>query len=99
MSSFLGKSTKRATSFLPKNSELFAKVQKVAKEAHVAMNFRDFSMFDMRIDAKGKVWILEANLFCSFGPKSILCGQARQGGLDDRDIFLEMANNVLNRVV
>ena len=76
---------------------LIKRIQQVALEAHNKLQFRDFSMFDMRLDQDGNPYILEANLFCSFGLQSVLVSHAVQMGYDDKDLFKIMVNNVLHR--
>lgn len=95
----LDKAPSTKTSFLSDNEEsaLISKIQSIAVKAHKALQFRDFSMYDFRVDAEGNPWVLEANLFCSFGPKSILSIQALQAGIDDKALFDIMAHNVIKR--
>ena len=76
---------------------LIKRIQQVTLEAHNKLQFRDFSMFDMRLDQDGNPYILEANLFCSFGLQSVLVSHAAQMGYDDKDLFKIMVNNVLHR--
>ena len=51
----------------------------------------------MRLDQDGNPYILEANLFCSFGAQSVLVAHAAQIGIDDKALFKIMVNNVLCR--
>ena len=76
---------------------LIKRIQHVALEAHNKLQFRDFSIFDMRLDLNGNPYILEANLFCSFGVQSILVAHAANFGIDDKELFKIMVNNVLHR--
>ena len=69
----------------------------MALEAHDKLQFRDFSMYDIRLDHAENPYILEANLCCSFGVQSILVAHAQQVGIDDRELFKIMANNALSR--
>ena len=87
------------TSFLSMTEEqdLIQRIQKVTLDAHNKFQFRDFSMFDMRLDQDGNPYILEANLFCSFGAQSVLVAHAAQIGYDDKELFKIMVNNVLCR--
>lgn len=43
-----------------------------AKRCHVALGCRHYSLFDFRIDPMGTPWFLEAGLYCSFSPKSVI---------------------------
>ena len=76
---------------------LIKRIQHVALEAHNKLQLRDFSIFDMRLDLDGNPYILEANLFCSFGVQSILVAHAANLGIDDKELFKIMVNNVLHR--
>ena len=87
------------TKFMSMDQEpdLISKIQKVALDAHNKLQFRDFSIFDMRLDSNGNPWILEANLFCSFGWQSVLVTHASEIGLNDTELFKIMVNNALSR--
>ena len=41
----------------------------------------------MRLDQDGNPYILEANLFCSFGAHSVLVAHAAQIGYDDKELL------------
>ncbi len=87
------------TQFLSKTlePELFGKIQELALKTHRVLQFRDFSMIDVRVDLDGNPWILEANLFSSFGPKSVLCIHADSIGWDEETLVQVMVNNVARR--
>jgi len=93
----LDKASSTRTSFLSKNQEpeLFARIQELSLKAHQALHFKDFSMYDIRVDNDGNPWILEANLFCSFGPKSVLSIQAEALGWTNKQLFQIMVMNAL----
>ena len=55
--------------------------QAVAKRCHAAMGCRHYSLFDFRIDPQGQVWFLEAGLYCSFSPKSVIVSMASAAGI------------------
>lgn len=61
---------------------LTARVWDVAKRAHLALGCRDHSLFDLRIDPAGRPVFLEASLYCSFSPASVLAVMARAGGIE-----------------
>lgn len=70
-------------------------VQAVAKRCHAAMGCRHYSLFDFRIDPQGQVWLLEAGLYCSFSPKSVIVSMASAAGITlDRLLWL-----LLNQIV
>lgn len=58
-----------------------ARVWEVARRCHVALGCRDYSLFDLRIDPAGRPVFLEASLYCSFSPASVLAVMARAGGI------------------
>ncbi|MHC1561063.1 D-alanine--D-alanine ligase family protein [Actinomycetospora sp. C-140] len=61
---------------------LTARVWDVAKRCHVALGCRDYSLFDLRIDPAGRPVFLEASLYCSFSPASVLAVMAQAGGIE-----------------
>jgi D-alanine-D-alanine ligase len=65
------------------------RVWEVAKKAHLALGCRDYSLFDFRIDPSGQPWFLEAGLYCSFAPDSVICTMARAAGISLADLFEE----------
>lgn len=95
----VGKAPTTVTSFLSRTDEpeLFDKIQKLALRVHLCLKFRDFSMIDVRVDEHGEPWLLEVNLFSSFGPKSVLNIHAHSIGWTDQELFSIMAANVMAR--
>ncbi len=57
------------------------RVQEVAKQCHQALGCRHYSLFDFRIDPQGQPWFLEAGLYCSFSPKSVIASMAKAAGI------------------
>lgn len=55
--------------------------QEAAKKCHQALGCRHYSLFDFRIDPQGQPWFLEAGLYCSFCPKSVIASMARSAGI------------------
>merc|ERR1712139_648256 len=51
--------------------------------AHRALKCRHYSLYDIRIDANEQPHILEAALFCSFSPLSVIPCMAQQAGRED----------------
>ena len=93
-----GKAPSAITNFLRREAEpeLFDRIQRLALRVHTCLNFKDFSIVDIRVDESGKPYVLEANLFCSFGPKSFLNIHAQRSGWTDEQLFAMMANNVIS---
>lgn len=60
---------------------LTARAWDVAKRCHVALGCRDHSLVDLRVDPSGRPVFLEASLYCSFAPTSVLAVMAQAGGI------------------
>jgi D-alanine-D-alanine ligase len=58
--------------------EVHARLDHLAKTAHAALGCKYYSLFDVRIDENGICYLLEAALFCSFSPLSVVVGLASQ---------------------
>lgn len=67
-------------------------VQAVAKQCHQALGCRHYSLFDFRIDPQGQPWFLEAGLYCSFAPKSVIPTMAKVAGISLDELLLIMLN-------
>ena len=48
---------------------------------------RDYSLFDFRVDPAGRPWFLEAGLYCSFAPASVVAVMAAAGGVALDELF------------
>lgn len=71
------------------DDELKEKLRVSAIKAHKALNSRDFSVFDIRVDPEGNPFFLEASLFCSFAPNSAVAWMA-SGVIEHQDFFRKM---------
>ncbi|OUL34650.1 D-alanine--D-alanine ligase [Nostoc sp. T09] len=71
------------------------KVQQVAKKCHQALGCRHYSLFDFRIDPKGQPWFLEAGLYCSFAPKSVISSMAKAVGIPLNELLTIAINEAL----
>ena len=65
-------------------------VWNVAQICHESLGCRDYSLFDFRIDSDGRPWFLEAGLYCSFSPSSILVAMAEASNISLKTLFEEM---------
>ena len=97
----VGKALSTKTSFICKEKEpvLYEKIQKLALKVHRCLQFKDFSMIDIRVDSEGNPFVLEVNLFCSFGPKSVLNIHAKEFGWTNEKLFQTMVNNNFRRLL
>ena len=57
---------------------------------HSALGCEQYSLFDFRIDPQGRAWFLEAGLYCSFSPKSVLVAMMAAAGTP-LDVFFDSA--------
>jgi D-alanine-D-alanine ligase len=74
---------------------LTQKVQQVAKKCHKALGCRHYSLFDFRIDPQGEPWFLEAGLYCSFAPKSVISSMAKAAGISLTELLMTAINETL----
>ncbi|ODH00102.1 D-alanine--D-alanine ligase [Nostoc sp. KVJ20] len=82
---------------LDPNDPITQKVQEVAKKCHQALGCRHYSLFDFRIDPKGQPWFLEAGLYCSFAPKSVISSMAKAAGIPLNDLLITAINETLGK--
>ncbi|MGF1535955.1 MAG: D-alanine--D-alanine ligase [Elainellaceae cyanobacterium] len=69
-------------------------VQAAAVQCHRALGCRHYSLFDFRIDSTGQPWFLEAGLYCSFSPKSVIPTMAAAAGIPLEALFTKMINTL-----
>lgn len=77
------------------NDPITEKVQEVAKKCHQALGCRHYSLFDFRIDPEGQPWFLEAGLYCSFAPKSVISCMAKAAGITLNELLITAINETL----
>ncbi|MGK7892424.1 MAG: D-alanine--D-alanine ligase [Xenococcus sp. (in: cyanobacteria)] len=70
-------------------------VQEAAKKCHQALGCRHYSLFDFRIDPQGRPWFLEAGLYCSFSPKSVIPMMAKAAGITLPELLKMMIDDIL----
>lgn len=73
-----------------------SRVWDAAKKCHIALGCRHYSLFDFRIDSSGQPWFLEAGLYCSFAPTSVISAMAKTSGIALDVLFQSMLNNALS---
>jgi D-alanine-D-alanine ligase len=73
-----------------------SRVWDVARRCHRAMGCRHYSLFDFRIAPDGEPWFLEAGLYCSYSPSSVLAVMASARGIEV-DELLEIGLSEIRR--
>ncbi|MBO3463235.1 D-alanine--D-alanine ligase [Aetokthonos hydrillicola Thurmond2011] len=91
---FAAKDNKKSWIVNP-NDPITQKVQQVAKKCHQALGCRHYSLFDFRIDPDGQPWFLEAGLYCSFSPKSVISSMANAAGIPLNELLMTAINETL----
>merc|ERR1712146_269715 len=62
---------------------LHERIDKMVVRAHKALKCRHYSIYDIRIDENDQPYFLEAALFCSFSPLSVIPAMAAQTDRED----------------
>jgi len=65
------------------SDEIHDRIDEAVKQAHQTLKCRHYSLFDIRINEEGFPYILEACLFCSFSPLSVIPAMAAHAGRED----------------
>merc|ERR1719281_939571 len=63
---------------------LAGKLQDMVERSHKALGCRDYSLYDVRVDPDGEPYFIEACLYCSFAPKSVIVAMGASVGLEQR---------------
>jgi len=63
--------------------EIHARIDESVVNAHKTLKCRHYSLFDIRINADGIPYILEAAFFCSFSPLSVIPAMCEHSGRAD----------------
>ena len=82
---------------VPTDDPISATVGSVAKQCFVAFGCRDYGLFDFRIDPSQDVYFLEAGLYCSFAPKSIITSMVEATGERLEDLYRTMIDQAIRR--
>ncbi len=78
--------------------ELFEKLADAAKQAHIALGCRDYSLYDFRVHAEThEPYMLEAGLFWSFGKISMISRMLLAEGQNLEDVALELWTEAAKR--
>lgn len=76
---------------------LRAKLEHLCVQSHRALGCRDYSLYDVRVDPQGNPFFLEACLYCSFAPKSVIVGMCGGRGQEQQEIFEMLVNRAIER--
>jgi len=79
----------------PDTDSITKSVWEIAKRCHRVLDCRHYSLFDFRISPRGEPYFLEAGLYCSFSPKSVIVTMARAKGIDLKTLFDQMIAETL----
>merc|ERR1712048_212142 len=63
--------------------KLHERIDDMVKNAHRVLKCHHYSLYDIRIDANEQPYILEAALFCSFSPLSVIPAMAQHAGREE----------------
>ena len=66
-------------------------LHEAALQAYRALGCRHYGLFDFRVDDAGTPWFLEAGLYCSFSPQSVVAVMAEAAGIPLPALFAELA--------
>ncbi len=78
----------------PKDDEITNKVWQSAQKCHQTIGCRHYSLWDFRVTPEGEPYLLEAGLYCSFSPKSVIVTMAKSLGISLDELFKMMIDNL-----
>ena len=84
---------------VPVNDPVTQRVWAAARACHLALGCADYSLFDFRIDTSGRPWFLEASLYCSFAPSSVIATMAEAAGIALPQLFDDSLAERLGKAV
>merc|ERR1712151_450871 len=65
------------------SGDLHKRIDNMVTKAHRVLKCRHYSLYDIRVDANEQPYLLEAALFCSFSPLSVIPAMAQHAGRED----------------
>mmetsp|Transcript_8265 Transcript_8265/g.20833 ORF Transcript_8265/g.20833 Transcript_8265/m.20833 type:complete len:409 (-) Transcript_8265:154-1380(-) len=77
--------------------EVHARLDDLAIRAHKALDCKYYSLYDVRIDKDGRPFMLEACLFCSFSPHSVIVNLAGKASDSELQPHPKIFENLLRR--
>ena len=79
------------------DDQVTQQVWEAARSCHQSLGCRDYSLFDFRIDRDDRPWFLEAGLYCSFSPSSILVAMAEAAGVPLKTLFDDLVEQAMQQ--
>lgn len=76
----------------PGHDEITPRVWQAAQKCHQTIGCRHYSLWDFRATPLGEPYLLEASLYCSFSPKSVIVTMAKSLGMGLDSLFESMVN-------
>lgn len=76
---------------------LMGKLQDMVERSHKALGCRDYSLYDVRVDPQGEPYFIEACLYCSFAPKSVIVAMGESIDLKQKQIYEMLVDRALDR--
>jgi len=80
------------------NDMIIKNVQKASIAAYQLLDLQDFGLFDFRVSATGKAYLLEVNLFWSLGAESIMNVCACEAGFENKWLLKTVLNRTMKRI-
>jgi D-alanine-D-alanine ligase len=76
---------------------LRSKLEQLCVRSHKALGCRDYSLYDVRVDPEGNPFFLEACLYCSFAPKSVIVGMCGAKNQSQQDVYEMLVSRAMER--
>jgi D-alanine-D-alanine ligase len=80
---------------VPTDDPIVPAVWDAARRCHAALGCRQYGLFDFRIDPQGRPFFLEAGLYCSFSPQSVVVTMMEAAGTPLRQFFAEAVEGLI----
>ncbi len=80
---------------VPTDDPIVPVVWDAARRCHAALGCRQYGLFDFRIDPQGRPFFLEAGLYCSFSPQSVVVTMMEAAGTPLRRFFAEAVERLI----
>jgi D-alanine-D-alanine ligase len=77
--------------------QVHMRIDSLARTAHKALGCKYYSLFDVRINPDGMPFMLEACLFCSFSPHSVIVSLATKSEIPDIQPHPKLFESLLRR--